>query len=477
MPSLLDPGFDPAGGTPLDVSGFVPGGGTTQSPKKKTDWKALAPLLAILPAVLAKSGKVGGAALLRGYTNSESQRREQTRKDDLDAQNAEYRQAALSSQAGARRDTAANAESVRRQQFLDKFPAGFEDLDSQQAVDAYLRLQAAQGATLGINEQDLRALAPAPTTLQTKAAKKKLAELDKLHGTKLMEMGPQFTYRLPGEENPITFDELLSRAGQARDPNYVAPPAVATDKRGFVAKDITLNGKRMTANYDPDTGNYYAVGDTKTPLTGTILEYQRPPQSTADPDAAAMRRETARLNLELLRQRISTATSRATTLSLSPSQRDALADAATLSDLATSVLQAGTESDWNGTGGLGSGTIAAWMAKNFGTGSQQAVTLRANISNIQGTIAKLRGGTSFTPNEQRLLEQYTPTVNEAPKVIMGKLKALQNFLATKAESLISVAASGPQDAATKIRGQADAPLPAQGPTSTAAPPRVNPFRR
>jgi hypothetical protein len=49
---LFDFPREPVEGDPLDVSAFVPGAGTNKAPQK-TDWKKLAPLLALLPAVLA----------------------------------------------------------------------------------------------------------------------------------------------------------------------------------------------------------------------------------------------------------------------------------------------------------------------------------------------------------------------------------------------------------------------------------------
>jgi hypothetical protein len=66
-------------------------------------------------------------------------------------------------------------------------------------------------------------------------------------------------------------------------PKITAPPIPQADKRGFATKDITLNGKRLLAGYDPDTNQYFAPGDTKTPLAGDIQEYNKPDK----PGAAA----------------------------------------------------------------------------------------------------------------------------------------------------------------------------------------------
>lgn len=92
------------------------------------------------------------------------------------------------------------------------------------------------------------------------------------------------------------------------------------------------------------------------------------------------------------------------------------------------TTQLGEQLNWSGIGGLYQGSISQWLAKNFGTGSVQEQQLRSLISNITATLAKERGGTSFTPNEQELLERYTPTINDSPLVIQAKLANLINFI-------------------------------------------------
>jgi hypothetical protein len=75
------------------------------------------------------------------------------------------------------------------------------------------------------------------------------------------------------EGQPVKPSQIQAVAGA---PTITAPPKAAPDKRGFATKDITVNGKRMLAGFDPDTNQYYAPGDTKTPLTGNIQEYNKP---------------------------------------------------------------------------------------------------------------------------------------------------------------------------------------------------------
>lgn len=292
---LFDPDQDESvidgGGLPLDLSSF--GSGGTPAPQK-TDWAKLAPLLTLLPIALSKGGRVGGAALLRGFQGSQDKRRSQSRQDQQDQEGRDYRQAQLASLKSTRDANEANQQATRRQTFLQQFGAGMDGLDSPEAVDAYLRLQGAQGQTLGINPEDLRAMAPAPTSLQQRAAKKRLADLDKQFGAKLMEFGPQFTYQLAGEQTPVTFDELLRRSGQGRDPNYVAPPAEAGDlsKSGL---DVQLaDAKRRLAR-----GDAAAAQDVKI-IEDTIARADSLRRDPADPSIAAMRG----LQMELAQQRL-----------------------------------------------------------------------------------------------------------------------------------------------------------------------------
>lgn len=135
---------------------------------------------------------------------------------------------------------------------------------------------------------------------------------------------------------------------------------------------------------------------------------------------------------------------KSTSSNLTAGQKDDLATMDTVISVANSVKALGEKTSWQGVGGLGAGTIAQFTAKNFGTGTADAQTLRSNIGNIQGTIAKLRGGTSFTPNEQALLETYVPTINDSPLVIKSKLDSLISFINTKKSNLVGTSTVAPK---------------------------------
>ncbi len=106
-----------------------------------------------------------------------------------------------------------------------------------------------------------------------------------------------------------------------------------------------------------------------------------------------------------------------------------------VTQMADEVLKLGEQLGWSGIGGLGVGSVSQWLAKNFGVGSVESQNLRNFIGNIQGTIAKLRGGTSFTPNEQKLLETYTPTINDSSIVIKSKVESLKQFVDMKKQMI------------------------------------------
>ena len=144
------------------------------------------------------------------------------------------------------------------------------------------------------------------------------------------------------------------------------------------------------------------------------------------------------------------------TSGLSPSLQDDIATMKTVEDLISKTLEVGERTQWGGVGGFGQGSIAEFQSKNLGRGTPESVTLRGYIGQIKGTIAKLRGGTSFTPNEQKLLDTYTPGVNESPMSIKAKMAGLREFIQMKRKNQLDTAqsAKNPADQATRGGRQA-----------------------
>jgi len=87
-----------------------------------------------------------------------------------------------------------------------------------------------------------------------------------------------------------------------------------------------------------------------------------------------------------------------------------------------------------GVGAFGIGTLKSFLAQ-AGLSSEEAMSVRSLIGSVKGTIAKLRGGTSFTANEEKLLNSYVPTINDNPAVIMNKIALLKDFINSKEQNL------------------------------------------
>ena len=124
---------------------------------------------------------------------------------------------------------------------------------------------------------------------------------------------------------------------------------------------------------------------------------------------------------------------------LSTAQQEDMSTMLVLEKMANDVESLGDRTNWDGVGGWRKGSISAFKAKNLGKGTSESVGLRSQIGNINATIAKLRGGTSFTDGEKQLLEQYTPTIDEDKMVIKGKLSWLRQFIADKRSATVNVA--------------------------------------
>jgi hypothetical protein len=143
---------------------------------------------------------------------------------------------------------------------------------------------------------------------------------------------------------------------------------------------------------------------------------------------------------------------------LSPGAKDDLATMKTVEDLGRTALELGEQTGWKGIGGMYQGSIAEFGTKHFGTGTPEEIKLRSYIGQIKGTIAKLRGGTSFTPNEQALLDTYTPGKDEHPNSIKAKMIALNDFIATKRRNTMQVNSRGGMSDDSDYKGDDSDPL-------------------
>ncbi len=133
-------------------------------------------------------------------------------------------------------------------------------------------------------------------------------------------------------------------------------------------------------------------------------------------------------------------TTKLNVLGLPSGQQEDLTTLGSVQNFVNDLLAKGD--DLKGVGGLGQGSFGQLLFGNLGVGGGGAEGQgnRDLIGQIQGAIAKLRGGTSFTPNEQRLLETYTPTINSSDAQIIQKLKDLNTFIENKRDNLVGLQA-------------------------------------
>ena len=123
---------------------------------------------------------------------------------------------------------------------------------------------------------------------------------------------------------------------------------------------------------------------------------------------------------------------------LSPTQQGEIADAQTINELADRVLSYNADNKLEGVGPV-AGSFGSAYDTLTGAGSAEAHDVRQLVGNIRGTIAKLRGGTSFTPNEEAMLNSYTPKVTDNQAIVISKLNGLKQFLASRTGNIQAVA--------------------------------------
>ena len=96
-------------------------------------------------------------------------------------------------------------------------------------------------------------------------------------------------------------------------------------------------------------------------------------------------------------------------------------------------------SELKGAVGFFTGPLESAALKFFGKGNEHDAEVRAIIGNVKGQLAKIRGGTSFTENEEKLLASYVPNINESAESIVAKVRALRTYISSKLNQIYSTA--------------------------------------
>lgn len=96
-------------------------------------------------------------------------------------------------------------------------------------------------------------------------------------------------------------------------------------------------------------------------------------------------------------------------------------------NLASNALQSLNSGSVN-IGPMGVGSRIEDLKAKFNAGDPETLTFNAQVAAIKAAIARARAGTSFTPNEEKLLDRYTPTFGDSTQQVQIKLMSLMDFL-------------------------------------------------
>lgn len=468
IPPLFPNPLTSGGGSELSPAPAAPSASPAAAPPQPRQAPAW---LQLLPSLFAIGAGVGGAphvgtGALQGAEHARLQAEEMRRQQMMEAQRqqqidmqraaAEAQLAAREAQQEERRQGAIKAavDDLRLQQFKSK-----ADYDQAVTFRENLLMQ-----TYGIRPQTLRMLVPYNgPTFETDAADA-VNTLVKQHGPEILQSGAMIRIDRDGdgvpEHVPILEAAEIGKVPFLQGPDgkpMVPPKSVKPENLSefeLTLKDTLAAWQAEGKNVADPNVRLAAQDAARERMTKSRKEGQVAATPPPDPAMRELTMETRRQRLEAIR--LDNERRRSEVGQLTPGQKSDIATMNSLKSLTDEVLRLGRQHDWAGVGGMGVGSLKDWAARNFGMGSENEVLLRAKLSNLVADIAKLRGGTSFTPNEQQLLERYVPTINEEPLSIIGKLQGLSEFLEQKRQATM---------ATTRVGGQ----VPAQGAITVTAP--------
>lgn len=230
-------------------------------------------------------------------------------------------------------------------------------------------------------------------------------------------------------------------AGQTPSELYKAQLAVdqfnAAKNRGMEG----INQKVIPLEFQ--TGQKAAL-ERESAFTGTELETKLARLQAKDEADRKAKQQQFENNLALRKLALSSASKNNTTnnifgsAKLSTGQKGDIADMLVLQRQIGNLKNLGEQYGGYVGAGFGSGAVNAPLASITGSVRPGAQDIRNDIGQVKGFIAKLRGGTSFTPGEEKLLDTYTPKVSDSDAVINSKLNSLNKFINDKVETTVLV---------------------------------------
>lgn len=207
-------------------------------------------------------------------------------------------------------------------------------------------------------------------------------------------------------------------AQAAVDPSELVPPEGVGADTGSIGTELqNAVGDGSEVIYDPKTGQYSV--ENKNQLDDSAIDGLLQ-QALSAPDA-----KTQKQQFDLIAQLLSIrkAMTPASKSGKKTEAQVAREDAASIASDALADLEGG---------GIATGPITPKIEEFksiFNAGDEKTVTFNRKISALKASIAKARAGTSFTPNEEKLLNQYAPKIGDSEQQLRTKLRYIQQVFA------------------------------------------------
>lgn len=237
--------------------------------------------------------------------------------------------------------------------------------------------------------------------------------------------------RFVGQKANELVDTITQRGSQ---PQPMAEPTPTQQKA------VSKEGKMVTMGEDKywlKGGKYYSpdkywVFDEKLDDWVKNPEYQPEQTGMADTDQTKQLftllmmqdlQQTGGKNITELKTIFDMVAPKAASTKKPTEAETARVEAKSLIDNAMQALESGSIN----VGPMGMGSRLEQFLGKFDAGDEETLEFNTNIAALKASIAKARAGTSFTPNEERLLNQYTPNVGDSVQQLRTKLNNLQQI--------------------------------------------------
>lgn len=197
--------------------------------------QALAPLLAVLPALMSKGGPGAAAAVMRGYQRAQLQKQQQGQQQFQNDRlmRGEQRQAALDQEAiRQHRADEAYRQGQQREALMREFTGALQNegvsdpISVQGLLDLYNQRASQLGMRSGVLDSAAQQIA-GPSVLEKRAANKYIKKLESTYGQDWALKVGAASFHVPGIPDPVdpmtgqarglSMNELLQKSGITMD--------------------------------------------------------------------------------------------------------------------------------------------------------------------------------------------------------------------------------------------------------------------